>query len=275
MRLATHDLTAAIGTRDVVTGVNLDVPSGTTLALVGVNGSGKSTLLRTIAGVRPAPHGHVTLDGQRTDHMGPRERARLVALVAQDEPPPEDLLVGEMVALGLTPHRRSWSGGGRGERAAVLAVLDRVDLADHVDHVDHVDRPCTRMSGGKQRRALLARGLVQDTPILLLDEPTNHLDVAQQHRLLQLVRGLDRTIVMAIHDLDLAQLYAYRVAVLHHGRVLAMGTPDEVFARDDVGRAFGVRIARVTDPAVGATRLMCVPWDSHHPRPTTPLPEQR
>ncbi|MFC0359130.1 ABC transporter ATP-binding protein [Kytococcus schroeteri] len=260
MRLRTDGLSAAVGRTTVLQDVTFEVPSGTVTSLVGVNGSGKSTLLRTIAGIRPAPAGQVWLGDRTVDRIRPRERARRLALVAQDEAPPEDLLLGEMIAMGRTPLARPWEMGDADERRAVLEALDQVGLTGMAD------RPCSDVSGGESRRALLARGLVQQTPILLLDEPTNHLDVAQQHHLLTLVRGSGRTTVMAVHDLGLAAQYSDQVVVLDAGRVLTSGTPAEVFADPRVADVFSVRFVTFTDPETGSEHFTCLP--------RTPQPHQ-
>lgn len=253
MRLHTHALTAAVAGHDILTDVELELPSGSITAIVGANGSGKSTLLRTLAGISKAPRGQVVIGTDRLDQLRPRERARRIALVTQEEAPPDDLLVGEMIALGRIPHATPWSMGGADERSIVLAALAQVGLQDAVD------RPCDELSGGERRRALLARGLAQDAPILMLDEPTNHLDVAHQHHLLRLVRGLGRTVIMAIHDLELAHDYADHAVVVGQGRVLAAGPAAEVLRGPQVEAAFGIRTVELRDPATGATHLICTP----------------
>ncbi|WP_409484102.1 ABC transporter ATP-binding protein [Arsenicicoccus dermatophilus] len=257
MRVQTQDLSAAVDGHVVLTGVDLDLPSGGVTALVGANGSGKSTLLRTLAGIVAAPRGHVLVGGERVDRLRPRERALRMALVAQEDSPPDDLLVGEMIALGRIPHARPWALGGAQERQVVLRALAQVGLQDVVD------RPCHALSGGERRRALLARGLAQDAPVLLLDEPTNHLDVPHQHHLLRLVRGLGRTVVMAIHDLDLAHRYADHVVVVGEGSVLAAGPAPDVLTGEAVQRAFGIRTVTLVDPATGQAHLICAPSDNH------------
>ncbi|MCH8614170.1 ABC transporter ATP-binding protein [Arsenicicoccus dermatophilus] len=264
--MQTHDLTAAVDGHVVLTGVDLDLPSGGVTALVGANGSGKSTLLRTLAGIAAAPRGHVVVGGDRVDRLRPRERALRIALVAQEDSPPDDLLVGEMIALGRIPHARPWSLGGAEERQVVLHALAQVGLQDLVD------RPCHALSGGERRRALLARGLAQDAPVLLLDEPTNHLDVAQQHQLLRLARAAGRTVVMAIHDLDLAHRYADHVVVVGEGSVLDQGPPATTLTGPAVAHAFGIRASTLVDPATGRTHLVCDPPDEE-PIPTNP-PEE-
>ncbi|WP_020667834.1 ABC transporter ATP-binding protein [Amycolatopsis nigrescens] len=251
--LRAEGLACAIGGRTIVSAVEFGVTRGETIGIVGPNGSGKSTLLRVLAGIRRPAAGRVLLDGEPLHLLGARRRARLVAMVGQEEELPSDLLAGELVALGLTPYRPPWAGGGRRERDAVAKALAAVDLAGMAD------RPVDRLSGGERRRVLLARGLAQRTPLLLLDEPTNHLDVSHQLRLMELVRGLGRTVVLALHDLALAATTCDRVLVLHEGRARAPAAPRDALAPGVVGDVFGVDAVPVTHPVTGETHLLITP----------------
>lgn len=252
-RLTTRRLAAQVEGRTIVRDVDLDFEPGTVTAIIGLNGSGKSTLLRAIAGISRPAAGDVFLDDVPLRRLSARQRARQVSFVAQEDSPPGDLLVRELVALGRTPYGRPWDHGGEDEHRIVMESLDRVDMSDYAD------RPCSRLSGGERRRVMLARGLAQRTPILMLDEPTNHLDLAQQHHLLALIRDLDQTVVVAIHDLTLTERYADHVAVLAGGRVLTQGPPHDVFTRGEVSRAFGMRLTRHVDPITGLSHLLCDP----------------
>lgn len=251
--LTSHGLTCAIGGHPIVSGVDLDIAKGEMVALVGRNGSGKSTLLRTLVGLLPAVTGSVHVDGADLRTLTPRQRAGRLAYVGQEEGPPEDLLVGEMVAMGRIPHRPPWSVGAKGERRIVLDALTSVGLAHKVDH------PCQHMSGGERRRAMLARGLAQGTDLLVLDEPTNHLDVHHQIQLLGTVRGLGRTVLAAVHDLSLAASHFDRVAVLHEGRLHTVGTPTDVLTPALVREVFAVDALQLTDPATGRVHLTLGP----------------
>jgi len=238
--------------RTVVSGVDLDVEPGRMLALVGVNGSGKSTLIRALSGLRAPADGVVTVDGRDLRTLPARERARLIAYVGQEETPQEDLLVGEMVALGRVPHRRPWALG-RDEHAVVLGALAAVDLAHAVD------RRCDQLSGGERRRAMLARALAQGGGLVVLDEPTNHLDVGHQTPLLETLRGLGRTVVAAMHDLPLAAAYFDRVAVLHRGALRVVDAASAALAAATVEEVFAVAAARITDPGTGREHLVLGP----------------
>ena len=248
--LATQDLGCALGKYPILNGVDLEVPEGEMMALVGPNGTGKSTLLRILAGLLPIPSGRVLVAGRDLVKLSPLERARTLAMVGQQEETPADLRVAEVVALGLLPHRPPWSGGGRKERNAVAEALEQVSMTAYANRGFH------QLSGGEQRRVLLARGLAQRTELLLLDEPTNHLDIRHQHALLRMVRGLGRTVIAAIHDLDLAATYFDHIVVLNDGGVAADGKPSEVLTPELVGDVFGMAASMVTDPATGEPRLL-------------------
>ncbi|WP_280387379.1 ABC transporter ATP-binding protein [Nocardia wallacei] len=248
--LETRGLGCGPGRRAVLDEVSFTVRAGETIGIVGPNGSGKTTLLRTLAGLLRPHHGSVLADGQNLHRLSPRRRAHTVALVAQDEQPPDDLRAGEVVALGRTPYLPPWGPGGPRERRAVESALHAVDLDGFAD------RPVHRMSGGERQRVLLARALIQSTPLLLLDEPTNHLDITHRLALLELVRTLDRTVVLALHDLTLADRYCDRVLVLHEGRASALAPPETALAPDTLSAVFGVRAARVRHPGTGAVHLL-------------------
>lgn len=247
------ELTCSAGRRNIVVGADFSIEPGETVGIVGPNGSGKTTLLRTLAGIRKPARGRVLVDGRMLHGLRPRQRATAVALVAQDESPPADMLVGEAVALGLTPYLPPWGLGAPRERKQVREALATVDLSGFAD------RPVQQLSGGERQRVLLARALLQDTPVLLLDEPTNHLDVTHQLALLDLVRGLRRTVVAALHDLSLADRYCDRIIVLHNGSTRPPAPPAQALTPEVLAEVFGVDATRVKHPATGEDHLLITP----------------
>ena len=251
--LEVRHLDCGTRSRTVLTGVEFTVAAGEVIGIVGPNGAGKTTLLRTVAGLQRPHAGAVRFGDANLHTMSPRRRARTVALVGQDELPPPDLCAGEVVALGRTPHLPPWGVGSRAEQRSVADALRAVDLEGFAD------RPVQRMSGGERQRVLLARAVAQGGPLLLLDEPTNHLDITHRLALLNLVRGLGRTVVIALHDLTLADRCCDRVLVVHDGRASALRPPAEALSPDVLAEVFGVRAARVPHPQTGTIHLLLEP----------------
>lgn len=226
MTLHIAHLTAGYGHRPVLRDLSLTVAEGEILALVGPNGAGKTTLLRVISGALAPQAGHIRWKEHDLTTLRPSARARLVAVVPQARQLPPAFTVRQAVALGRTPYL-SWLGKpGEHDRAAVQRALAQTDL------LPLADRLLAHLSGGEQQRVLLARALAQETPLLLLDEPTTYLDLHHQAAFLRLVTRLGReegkTVLMVLHDLNLAARFAHRVALLAEGHIAAIGTPTEV-----------------------------------------------
>lgn len=245
-----RNVACGIGRNTIVRDINFTVERGTMTALVGINGAGKSTLLRGIAGITKLHAGTVLLDGAEVHAMRPRQRAQNMTLVGQEESPPGDLSISEMVALGRLPHLKSWQLGGKEEQRIVAESLALVGLHEVAD------RSCDQLSGGQRRRALLARGFAQGTDLVLLDEPTNHLDVHHQLHLLKVLRESGRTIVATIHDLDLAVSHFDQVVVLHEGTMLAVGTPEDVLNAPNLRKVFDVHAFLASLPEASRIHLI-------------------
>lgn len=224
--------------RVVLDGVTVDPVPGSTVGLLGPNGSGKSSLLRLLAGIDRPDSGSVQLDGRELHTMSRRAVARRVAMVGQHADTDLDIAVRDVVRLGRIPHTPVF-GGGHDDAAAVAAAMAATGLGAMADRLWHT------LSGGERQRVQIARALAQEPGELLLDEPTNHLDIAHQLEILTLIRRLDVTSVVALHDLNLAAMFCDQVIVLSAGTVVATGSPVEVLTEDLVADVYGVR-CRVT-----------------------------
>ena len=245
------------GSKPVLAGINLRLEAGEVLALIGPNGAGKSTLLRVAAGVLRPAAGRVLLDGRDLSRLTARERARHIAVVAQDGPIPSGLFVREMVSLGRTPYARLLLGPTASDRQAVDWALS----AAGVDSL--ADRFVDELSGGERQRVILARALAQQPRLLLLDEPTANLDLHHQVAMLELVRGLSRdqglAVLAAVHDLQLAALYCDRVALLSAGEIVSQGAPEAVLTAPLLHEAFGQRVVLSAHPTHGVPLVALVP----------------
>jgi iron complex transport system ATP-binding protein len=241
----------------VLRAVALSLARGEVLGVVGPNGAGKSTLLRLLGGVLRRQEGVVRVLGDDTARLSPRTLARRVALVAQQERVPAGLSVREVVALGRAPHTGWWGLLGAGDEEAVTRALEQCDL------VQHAERLFETLSGGEQRRCLVARAVAQEAPILLFDEPVAALDLAHQLAVCRLLVDLARqgaAVLAVLHDLNLAARCCDRLLVLRGGvayaapvgEVVTTGRLREVFEVDayvgqcpDDGRPFAVPWRRV------------------------------
>jgi len=247
--IAFESVGVTLGDAEVLSDVSLAVPEGQFLAVVGPNGAGKTTLLGTCNGLVAPTAGRVTIDGDHVASLSARELGTRVATVPQETSLAFDFDVEAVVRMGRTPHRSRLGSATETDRAAVQAALERTDTARFAD------RSVGSLSGGERQRVLLAQALAQDTPVLLLDEPTANLDINHQIETLSLARELaddGKTVVAAIHDLELAARFCDAVALLSNARVAAKGPPADVLTPDRLEGAFGVRVAVGVDPVTGA-----------------------
>ncbi|RFC64437.1 ABC transporter ATP-binding protein [Fulvimarina endophytica] len=234
MSVLARDLSWGVGQKTIVTGISLSVKEGETLGLIGPNGSGKSSLLRLIAGLRRPRSGTVEINGRDISGVSRRSLAREVAFVQQSASTETSVSVRDVVKLGRTPHRSALAGWSREDEDAVRGALERVDMAGHSSQAWQT------LSGGERQRVHIARALAQTPNVMFLDEPTNHLDIHHQIEILRMVRDLDLTSIVALHDLNLAAMFCDRIMVMQGGTAVACGTPEEVLTAPLLRRVFRV-----------------------------------
>lgn len=248
--------------RLVLAGVTLQPAPGSTVGLLGPNGSGKSSLMRLLAGLDRPDVGSVTVDGHAVALLPRRTVARRIALVAQHAETDLHLTVRDVVSLGRTPYSGPL-GGDRDGRAVVREALVATGLSGLADRYWHT------LSGGERQRVQIARALAQQPAVLLADEPTNHLDPAHQLEVLALIRRLDVTAIVALHDLNLAAMFCDHLLVLKHGRAVAAGTPGQVLTEELIADVYGVRTVVTRDGPDGRPSVRFLP-----PVPDAPTPPQ-
>ena len=252
-RLLARDVSLGYGDRSVVSDLTTHVPDGQTTVIVGANACGKSTLLRGMARLLKPSSGSVLLDGQEIATLPSRQVARILGLLPQNPVTPEGVTVVDLVGRGRHPHQsafRRWSTEDELAVAEALELTDTLDLADRL-----VDE----LSGGQRQRVWIAMALAQQTDLLLLDEPTTYLDISHQVEVLDLLSDLNQargtTIVMVLHDLNLAARYADHLIAMCQGRIEAAGAPAEVITEDSVRTVFGMDCHVIEDP-VTATPMV-------------------
>lgn len=252
--LEVQSLVVRYGERQILHEVSLTAKPGEVLVVIGPNGAGKSTLLRAASGILPVQSGRVLAQGKDLARLPAEQRARLLAVVPQAYQLPPAYPVYETVLLGRTPYMNFLGQAGSKDHARVRLAMERAN----VQHL--AGRRVGELSGGEQQRVLLARALAQDCPILLLDEPTTHLDLQHQSGLLNLVQKLARSdglaVLMVLHDLNLAALYADRIALLVGGKVQACGAPDTVLTAAKLSAVYQVPVSVIPHPEYGTPLVL-------------------
>ncbi|OUC95925.1 ABC transporter ATP-binding protein [Streptosporangium minutum] len=256
MRLQAVDVRLGYGDRVIVDGLDLGIEAGTVTTIIGPNGCGKSTLLRALGRLLRPTGGEVLLDGKRIDRMPTKEVAKVLGVLPQAPTAPEGLTVADLVARGRHPHQtwyRQWSSDDESAVSEALAMTGLLDLGE---------RPLDELSGGQRQRAWISMALAQGTDLLLLDEPTTFLDLAHQVEVLELVRRLHgelgRTVVMVLHDLNLAARYADRLVAMRDGKVIAAGPPHEVLTEPLLAEVFELDAKVIEDPVAGTPLVVPV-----------------
>jgi iron complex transport system ATP-binding protein len=253
-RLRAEALTLGYDGPPIVTDLDVALLDGKVTAIVGANACGKSTLLRGLARLLKPRSGAVFLDGRALADLATLDVAKVLGLLPQTPLAPDGITVADLVSRGRYPHQgwfRRWTEKDHDAAARALEATGTADL---------IDREVRQLSGGQRQRVWVAMALAQETDLLLLDEPTTHLDINHQVELLKLLRTLNaesgKTIVVVLHDLNLACRFCDHVIAMADGRILAEGPPTEVITAELVEKVFGLSCVIVPDPVAGTPMIV-------------------
>lgn len=256
MSLTTKSLTLGYGENIIIDELDLAIPKGEITVFIGSNGCGKSTLLRSMARLLKPRQGSVVLDGTEIAKMQTKKIAKKLAILPQSPVAPEGLTVMQLVKQGRYPHQNWLQQWSDEDERAVMNALEATRLSAFAD------RMVDSLSGGQRQRAWIAMTLAQETDIILLDEPTTYLDMTHQIEILDLLYELNqnenRTIVMVLHDLNLACRYADHIVAVHDKKVFQQGDPDEIITPELVRNVFGLQCQVTCDPICGTP--LCIPY---------------
>jgi iron complex transport system ATP-binding protein len=258
--IAARSLTLSYQNQTIIDDLNIDLPLGKITVLIGSNGSGKSTLLRSFARLLQPKSGAVEVNGGDIQQKSTVTVARELAILPQNPQAPEGINVRQLVSLGRYPWQNWLQQWSAQDEAEVNAALQRTGTAALAD------RPVEALSGGQRQRVWIAMTLAQNTAILLLDEPTTFLDLAHQIEVLDLLQELNRqqnkTIVMVLHDLNLACRYADHLVAVHQRGVVAAGAPQAILTESLVKKVFDLNCRIIDDPFYGTP--LVIPLSRQH-----------
>ncbi len=237
IQLKVDQLSWQINNKAILSNISFNVNRGEVIGIIGPNGAGKTSLLRCITNQQPnskaTKHsGSIYLNNKVISHYGAKELAQHFAHVAQKAEAIFSLTVIDIVKMGLLPHKSLFATDNDHDKQRIKLALNKVGLA-HAEKMDY-----NQLSGGEQQRVLIARALVQKAQILILDEPTNHLDVYYQHQILHLITQLNITVIMTVHDLNLASQYCQRLLLLEQSQLIADGKPETVLTETQLSKTF-------------------------------------
>jgi iron complex transport system ATP-binding protein len=230
----------------IISGIHFNLQEGQLLAVIGPNGSGKTTLIRAISQVLPYVTGQLHINGADLMQASDNSRARLMAVVPQSTYVPPSFLVQEVVLMGRTPYM-NWNGkASREDDKFVREAMEQTDVEKYKDQM------CGELSAGERQRVILARALAQNTPVLLMDEPTSHLDLRYQIEFLELARTLclnyGKTVLVAMHDLNLAARFGDLILAMENGKTAAFGSVEEILQADILSTIYGLPIDVLRSP---------------------------
>lgn len=237
------NLSIGYGNKSVLQDVNAKINKGEIVGIIGCNGAGKSTLLKTIRGLLTKQSGDILYFGRNLESFAEKELAREVAYLQQSVEVGFGYTGKDIVLAGRYPYMKWWKGESISDEELALKCME------YTGTKELAERPVNEVSGGQKQRILLAKVLAQQTPILFLDEPTTGLDMVYQEEIFRFSKALaemGKTILMVVHELNLAAKYCSRIILLGEGTVIADGRPDNVFTEKILSKAYNapVRVIR-------------------------------
>ncbi|EFP94828.1 ABC transporter ATP-binding protein [Vibrio caribbeanicus] len=243
------DASFEIDDKIILSPTNLTFTQGEITTLLGHNGCGKSTLIKLLSRQNTPSHGKVMFQKKQISSYSHMKFAHQVAYLPQHPPVTDGVTVRELVCLGRYPWKGAFGRYSQQDYAIVDSAIEKVGLSNLAE------RYVASLSGGERQRAWVAMLLAQQSQCILLDEPTSALDVAHQHELLALIRELNQslglTVIMVLHDVNMAAKFSDRLIALHSGKVIASGTPEELMTPDTLRKIYGMELALFPHPTTG------------------------
>lgn len=253
MEVTVNKLSYSYESEMILKEIDLNIPSGSFVGIIGPNGSGKSTLLKNIYRALSPTQGVILINDEQLNQMSYKTSAKLMAVVGQENDTPFDFTVLEVVKMGRMPYKKLFELDTKEDTLKAMNALKQVGLEDYANQF------FSKLSGGQKQRVLVARALCQDTQILILDEPTNHLDVYYQMQILEIVKGLNITVISAIHDLNMAAMFCDYLYVLKDGKIYDSGNVEMVLTTQMILDVFRVSVSIIEHPLTHCKQVIFLP----------------
>ncbi|MBS9774045.1 MAG: ABC transporter ATP-binding protein [Tenacibaculum sp.] len=236
MKLEIKNIGVELDNKKIIHDVSFNVRKNSFLGVLGPNGTGKSTLLKSIYGVHKPFKGEINIDGEPLLTMPRKERAKKIAVLAQETGNNFDFSVEQIVKMGRYPHKKTLENYSKEDTEIVEKTLVKMNLQDFKN------RSFNKLSGGEKQRVLIARVLAQESDFIILDEPTNHLDIGHQLEIMNIIKELNITVLAAIHDMNIASLYCDDLVILNKGKVFKKGIVEEVITKENLLETFNINV---------------------------------
>ena len=233
-KLKVEKLTYDIGGTRILKDITFDVEENTFVGVIGPNGSGKSTMLKSIYGVNKPSGGNIYFEGEDLLKISSKDRAKKIAVLAQESGGQFDFSVQQVVEMGRYPHKNTLENYSKHD----LEIVDRVLYEMKLDN--YRERSFNTLSGGEKQRVLIARLLVQESKFIILDEPTNHLDIGHQIEIMNIIKKMGVTVLSAIHDMNMAAIYCDKLVIMKNGEVVTQGSVEETLTSEMLKNLFNV-----------------------------------
>ena len=244
-----RDLCWQVDEQLILDDLNFEIKQNKFIGIIGPNGAGKSSLLRCLFGKNKITSGSLKLNRQDIESYSRKELAKKIAVVLQEPPSHFDMSVFEIVSMGLIPRQSLFAFSSGQERKKITQAIADVELS----HKSQM--PFNILSGGEKQRVMLARAVVQDTDILILDEPTNHLDIQHQISILHLVKSMNITVLLSLHDLNMAAAFCDELILMDKGKIVAQGGCEDVLSEDNLNKVFRVNAQLDQNPSQNGLRI--------------------
>jgi len=255
IKLDVRSLGFSIDHTAILDDVSLTIEQGTFVGLVGPNGCGKSTLLKNIYRVYKPDGGEILLNEEPVRSIDNKRFAREMSVMVQENNVEFDLTVLDMVMLGRYAHKKLLVDSSKKDREIAVHYISEVGMAGYEE------RSFLSLSGGEKQRVLLARALAQEAEFIVLDEPTNHLDIKYQFQIMTILKKQNITVFASVHDLNIASLYCDKIIVMKKGRIVSIGTPEQVLTRECLHDLYGIDTDISISPATGRVQITFLPPD--------------